>query len=55
MKVQTHISTEDGELFDLSICTNEIIFKIIELTKPEIAELTEDIKAQVFLLSQEYK
>ena len=55
MKVQPYVSSEDGEIFDLKFCTNEIIFEIIELTKGEVEELINDIKTQTSLLEEAYK
>jgi len=51
MKVQSYIETEDGKLFDVSFNTNEISFKILELTEDEIEELFQDIKDQIYLLT----
>ena len=55
MKVQTLVSTEDGEIFDIKICTDDIIFSIIELNKIEVFELIQSIQIQLFLLEEEYK
>ncbi|GAG98271.1 unnamed protein product [marine sediment metagenome] len=55
MKVQTYVSSEDGILFDVSFCTDETIFKIIELTKEDVDGLFSDVKTQVSLLKEAYK
>ena len=55
MKVQPYVSSEDGEIFDVKFCTNEIIFEIIELERKEIEDLLQDIKDQLDLLEEAYK
>jgi len=55
MKIQPLVSSEDGKIFDVKFCTNEIIFEIIELEEKEIEELLHDIRNQVELLKEEYE
>ena len=54
-KVQPYVESEDGELFDVSFNTNEISFKILELTYGEVTELVGDIMEQVHLLWKAYQ
>ena len=55
VKVQPHVSSEDGELFDVSLNTDEVSFEILELTFEEIQELCNNIREQAFLLLTAYK
>ena len=52
MKVQPLLSTKGDGLFDLSLCTDEVIFEIIEMKAEEIHELLEDIRDQLSLLEE---
>jgi len=51
MKVQSYVTTEDGKLFDVSFNTDEVTFKILEITEDEIEETCQDIKDQIYLLT----
>jgi len=53
-KVQPHISSEDGELFDVSFNTDEVSFKILELTYGELIDLINDMMEQANLLWEAY-
>ncbi len=53
-EVQTHVSSEDGKLFDVSFNSGQVSFIIIDQTKEEIHQLLEDIKAEVCLLETAY-
>ena len=55
MKTQVYVSTEDGEFFDISFNTDDISFKIIELTYREIREITYEIQLQTDLLLSAYQ
>ena len=55
MKIQVHTSSDDGKLFNISFCSNDSIFEIIELSEDEIDELRDDIEAQVNLLKVAYE
>jgi hypothetical protein len=52
MKVQPLLSTKVDGLFDLSLCTDDVIFEIINLTAEEIWELLANISDQLFLLEE---
>lgn len=52
MKVQPLLSTKGDDLYDLSLCTEDVIFEIIELRAEEIWELLEDIGDQLSLLEE---
>jgi len=54
-KVDPYVSSEDGELFDLSFNTDEISFTIIELTIHEINEFCSLIKDQAAWLVEAYQ
>jgi hypothetical protein len=54
MKVQTHVSSEDGEIFDISFNSGNVSFIIIDMEIPEINQMLEDIKTQVYMLKQTY-
>lgn len=54
-KVQSTVASDDGKLFDLSFHTDEISFKIIELTHQEITELLSCVEEQVTLLEESYQ
>jgi len=55
MKIQTHVSSEDGKLFDISFNSDDVSFQIIEMEILEINQMIEDIKSQVYLLKEAYK
>ena len=55
MKIQPHVSSEDGKLFDVSLNTDEISFKILELTFDEIRELCDDVVKQAEMLLAAYQ
>ena len=52
MKVQPLLSTKSDGLFDLSLCTEDVIFEIIEMSADEIWELVDDIGDQLSLLEE---
>lgn len=54
-KVQAYVSSEDCKLFDISINTDEISFKILELSKEEVFKLFEDITEQIEQLEDAYE
>jgi len=54
-RVQPYISTEDGKFFDISFCTDDVSFKIIELTFEEVRELLNDVLVQLSLLQEAYQ
>jgi len=55
LKVQTHVSSEDGKFFGISFNSDYVSFSIIELEPSEIDEMINDIKAEVYLLKEAYK
>lgn len=52
--IQVHLSSENAELFDVSLNQGDISFLMIELTESQINQILEDIKAQLFLLKESY-
>lgn len=50
-----HVSTEDGELFDISFDHGDVSFTIFELTKKDFTKLLADIGTQMGLLEKFYK
>ena len=52
MKVQPILSTKGDGLYDLSLCTDDVIFEIIELKVDEIWDLLDDIGDQLSLLEE---
>jgi len=52
MTVQPLLSTKGDGLFDLSLCTDDVIFEIIEMRAEEIRILLEDIGDQLSLLEE---
>jgi len=52
MKVQPLLSTKGDGLYDLSLCTDDVIFEIIELNAEEIQKLLKDIDNQLSLLEE---
>jgi len=52
MKVQPLLSTKGDGLYDLSLCTDDVIFEIIELKGDEIWDLLDDIGDQLSLLEE---
>ena len=54
-KVQPYVSSEDGEIFELSFNVDEVQFAIIELTYQEITELLSSVADQVSLICESYQ
>ncbi len=54
-KVQPYVTSEDGELFDVSFNTDDVSFVLIDLTHDEIVELISSIESQVGLLEEAYQ
>jgi len=53
MKVQPLLSTKGDGLYDLSLCTDDVIFEIIEMRADEIRDLLKDIGDQLSLMEED--
>ena len=54
-RIEPYVSSEDGELWDISFNHGDVSFTIIELTEEEIERMIQDIRDQVFLLKESYE
>jgi len=52
MPVQPLLSTKGDGLYDLSLCTDDVIFEIIEMSAEEVRKLLKDIGDQLSLLEK---